>query len=184
MNEPLYTLEQAKAEIARRTCQAIDHDWEIVQGHAGPIALLCTRCSKTLAVRGEQPFVKEPAGQDEPADSDWQTPTGQLDQAIRQGLRDAGVKGMLAQMVGPILCAVQAELDRQKGDIDYERDWAGECRVDPADGNAYVLRAIDSRIPIDSRLRYGVIVNDIFGGHVRTVAIDAWLSWAKESSDG
>lgn len=44
-------------------------------------------------------------------DSYWQTREGRINQAIREGLRDAGVKGPLVDLVGPIVRAVLRELD-------------------------------------------------------------------------
>jgi hypothetical protein len=58
-------------------------------------------------------------------------------------------------------------------EIDYENDWSGECRIDPDDGNAYVLRAIG----LDFLYRYVAMINDIFGGHAREVSADEWLKW-------
>lgn len=60
--------------------------------------------------------------------------------------------------------------------IDYERDWAGECRVDPRDGNGYVLRKIEPSGVIDG---YVVLVNDVLGGHATRVGLDEWLGWEK-----
>lgn len=57
-------------------------------------------------------------------------------------------------------------------DINYEEDWAGECRIDP-DGNAFVLRKVGHNI----RYGYCVVINDILGGHTTTISIDEWLEW-------
>jgi hypothetical protein len=64
------------------------------------------------------------------------------------------------------------------GGVDYEADWTGECRIDPEDGNAYVLRSVGFAVPhqID---HYGVVINDILGGHTRTVALSEWIQWVK-----
>jgi hypothetical protein len=61
-------------------------------------------------------------------------------------------------------------------DINYD-DWVGECRIDPSDGNAYVLRGISGEM-MDGAWGYSVRVNDIFGGHERYVAAFEWVSWA------
>jgi hypothetical protein len=57
--------------------------------------------------------------------------------------------------------------------IDYENDWAGECRIDPDDGNAYVLRAVG----LDVLRRCVVTINDICGGHNREILLNEWLKW-------
>jgi len=59
--------------------------------------------------------------------------------------------------------------------IDYKKDWSGEVRADPLDGNAFVLRAVLKR----SDGSFAVWVNDIMGGHTATLSIDEWLSWKK-----
>ena len=59
-------------------------------------------------------------------------------------------------------------------DINYEEDWAGECRNDP-DGNAFVLRSVG----YTPKYGYGVFINDILGGHAMTISIDEWLAWEK-----
>ena len=61
------------------------------------------------------------------------------------------------------------------GVIDFERDWAGEARTDPEDGNAYVLREVDG----GRSAGYSVRINDIMGGHNRLLPLDTWLSWKK-----
>jgi hypothetical protein len=57
--------------------------------------------------------------------------------------------------------------------MNYAEHWAGECRNDPEDGNAYVLRAIETRVPD----MFYVRINDIFGGHSRLVPVDQWVTW-------
>lgn len=59
--------------------------------------------------------------------------------------------------------------------IDYENDWAGECRNDPSLGNAYVLRSIERW----STGQIVVHINDIMGGHAATITVDEWLTWEK-----
>jgi hypothetical protein len=60
----------------------------------------------------------------------WQTREGKLDQAIREGLRDAGVQGPLAHIVGPVLRKV---LDATASDAPTTTDAApsGEKRSYP-----------------------------------------------------
>lgn len=50
--ETLYTLTEARAEIARRECALHGHDFNIicVTGSLDPVALVCERCGRTLQV--------------------------------------------------------------------------------------------------------------------------------------
>jgi len=61
--------------------------------------------------------------------------------------------------------------------LDPERDWAGEVRNDPEDGNAYVLRSIELAVPHLPERGYFVRINDIMGGHSRRVDADEWIKW-------
>lgn len=61
-------------------------------------------------------------------------------------------------------------------DLDYE-NWVGECRTDPDDGNTFVLRSVGYAQVFSTVQRPIVRVNDILGGHDRTVLLDEWLSW-------
>lgn len=51
-DEPRYTLEEAKLEIARRQCAMNGHDFELVMqiGKAWPTAILCERCGEQREV--------------------------------------------------------------------------------------------------------------------------------------
>lgn len=55
----LFTLEEARREIAAATCRLRDHDWVIVQqAGVGPTHLICERCGDTRNVeppRGKTP---------------------------------------------------------------------------------------------------------------------------------
>lgn len=64
-------------------------------------------------------------------------------------------------------------------DINYEDDWAGECRNRPGDGNAFVLRAIEMHVPNLPERGYDVKINDIMGGHELWIDADEWLTWEK-----
>jgi hypothetical protein len=46
----------------------------------------------------------------------WRSEEGKVEQAIRAGLRDAGVQGPLAFIVGPVLRAVMQEIREQRQD--------------------------------------------------------------------
>jgi hypothetical protein len=61
-------------------------------------------------------------------------------------------------------------------EIDYENDWSGEQRIDPDDGNAYVLRSI---MQIEGEDGPRIVVNDIFGGHSRIMYVSKWLTWER-----
>jgi hypothetical protein len=58
-------------------------------------------------------------------------------------------------------------------EIDYAGDCAGECRINPSNGVAYVLRRV---LPSDG-VCHTVFINDIFGGHGMRIEVDYWLSW-------
>jgi len=64
--------------------------------------------------------------------------------------------------------------------IDFERDWAGEARRDPDDNNTYVLRSVGYDQPDPQMIQSPVVrVNDVFGGHFRTLPLNEWLRWEK-----
>jgi hypothetical protein len=58
----------------------------------------------------------------------------------------------------------------------YERD--GEVRVDPLDGEAFVLRAVLKR----NDGSYAVWVNDLAGQKTATLSIEEWLAWKKQDA--
>jgi hypothetical protein len=60
-------------------------------------------------------------------------------------------------------------------EFDYQRDWLGEVRNDPEDGNAYVLRSV-----YRDNDQIFVNINDLFGGHTCSIPIDEWLEWERE----
>lgn len=60
--------------------------------------------------------------------------------------------------------------------IDPEKDWAGETRNDPEDGNAYVLRSVNAEDRIELSGVY-VEINDVMGGHHRYLSLSDWLAW-------
>jgi hypothetical protein len=66
-------------------------------------------------------------------------------------------------------------------DINYEKDWAGEARTDPQDGNTFVLRFIQEAVPNLPERGFIVGINDIFGGHDRTIYADEWVKWERVS---
>ena len=59
--------------------------------------------------------------------------------------------------------------------IDPEKDWAGECRTDPEDGNSYVLRGVNAEDRIDLS-GVSVEINDIMGGHRMKLHLTEWMS--------
>jgi hypothetical protein len=67
----------------------------------------------------------------------WRSEEGRLNQAIREGLREAGVKGPLADLVGPILRAVlgiePTGVNLAEGEIRRLLRWANGC-----DGESYI----------------------------------------------
>ena len=70
--EPTYTLDQAKAELARLACEETGHQWDVVDVRslidpAGtPVAVQCTRCTTYHAVAAEP--TAPPAAIDAPAE--------------------------------------------------------------------------------------------------------------------
>ena len=51
MNEPLYTLGQARRALALEECARHGHDWDIIQVFGGrPTGLVCARCGSAHAV--------------------------------------------------------------------------------------------------------------------------------------
>ena len=48
MNEPTYTLEEARRELDRIHCQHTGHDFQIMlaTGHADPQFITCNRCGR------------------------------------------------------------------------------------------------------------------------------------------
>lgn len=73
-------------------------------------------------------------------ESYWQTREGRLNQAIREGLREAGVQGPLADLVGPVLTAVIRQLASDEGQTPMTDQskmtpcpWCGHVH-DPEDG--------------------------------------------------
>jgi hypothetical protein len=68
-------------------------------------------------------------------------------------------------------------------ELDYANDWSGEARIDPDDGNAYVLRTIEPRIRHLPERGFVVMINDIMGGHVRYIDADVWVTWIRCAPD-
>lgn len=52
-DEERYTLEEARAELAREDCQVYGHDFVVIATSDGPSDVVCSRCSQswTLAPR-------------------------------------------------------------------------------------------------------------------------------------
>jgi hypothetical protein len=69
-------------------------------------------------------------------------------------------------------------------EIDYRSDWAAEVRIDPLDGNAFVLQSVWR----PSNGDYMVRINDIMGGHSFNIPVETWLTWElveeERESDG
>lgn len=73
MSEQLFTLEQAKVELARADCAAFGHQWQVadvrtVEVPAGyPVEVKCNRCTVHHAVV-QTPAPDEPAAIEAPAE--------------------------------------------------------------------------------------------------------------------
>jgi hypothetical protein len=75
------------------------------------------------------------------------------------------------------ILALLEESEQQDRDIDYERDWAGECRLSPGDGNGFLLRALSGEQNMDGTWTFHVKINDIMGGHERWLPASEWVKW-------
>lgn len=99
------------AEAVAREMAAFRSMWNAVEGDVEPITYRITvapEASPRRTTRGAPlPVQTQPTG-GEAAGSYWQTDEGRLSEAIRQGLRDAGVHGTLAEFVGPIIRRIAA----------------------------------------------------------------------------
>ena len=51
-DEPRYTLDEARVELARGECAVHGHDFEIVQafGNNAPVKIFCDRCGRSWPV--------------------------------------------------------------------------------------------------------------------------------------